>query len=58
MKNVAHGATERAGYRGRDIGPLIGGADARSAFDGGGLIEELKKALAELARNEGMDHHL
>lgn len=37
---------------------LLGGADARTAFDGGGLIDQLKKALAERALNAEMDHHL
>lgn len=37
---------------------LLGGADAKTAFDGGGLIDQLKKALAERALNAEMDHHL
>lgn len=37
---------------------LLGGADAKSAFDSNGLIDQLKKALAERALNAEMDHHL
>ena len=37
---------------------LLAGADARTAFEQGGLLDELKKALAERALNAGMDHHL
>ena len=37
---------------------LLAGAEARSAFDQGGLLDELKKALAERALNAEMDHHL
>jgi putative transposase len=37
---------------------LLAGADPRTAFDANGLIEDLKKALAERALNAEMDHHL
>ena len=37
---------------------LLAGADAKSAFDRNGLLDELKKALAERALNAEMDHHL
>lgn len=37
---------------------LLDGADARTAFDTDGLIDQLKKALAERALNAKMDHHL
>jgi putative transposase len=37
---------------------LLAGADAKTAFDKDGLLEELKKALAERALNAEMDHHL
>src|SRR3954462_481306 len=37
---------------------LLAGADAKTAFDPNGLIDELKKALAERALNAEMDHHL
>lgn len=37
---------------------LLGGADAKTAFDPNGLLDELKKALAERALNAEIDHHL
>jgi putative transposase len=37
---------------------LLGGADAKTAFEKDGLFDELKKALAERALNAEMDHHL
>ena len=37
---------------------LLAGADAQSAFVKDGLLDELKKALAERALNAEMDHHL
>jgi putative transposase len=37
---------------------LLSGADAKTAFDPGGLLDDLKKALAERALNAEMDHHL
>lgn len=37
---------------------LLAGADAKTAFDPDGLLETLKKALAERALNAEMDHHL
>jgi len=37
---------------------LLDGADAKTAFDANGLLDELKKALAERALNAEMDHHL
>ncbi|MDO9500801.1 transposase [Falsiroseomonas sp.] len=37
---------------------LLSGADASTAFDQGGLQDQLKKALAEQALNAEMDHHL
>jgi putative transposase len=36
----------------------LSGADAKTAFDQGGLLDALKKALAERALNAEMDHHL
>lgn len=36
---------------------LAGGA-ASAAFEQGGLLDSLKKALTERALNAGMDHHL
>ena len=37
---------------------LLAGADPKSAFDPNGLIDDLKKALAERVLNAEMDHHL
>lgn len=37
---------------------LLAGADAKAAFDKDGLLDELKKALAERVLNAEMDHHL
>src|SRR3989440_1997658 len=37
---------------------LLAGADAKTAFDPSGLIDDLKKALAERVLNAEMDHHL
>src|ERR671928_206540 len=37
---------------------LLAGADPKTAFDPNGLLDSLKKALAERALNAEMDHHL
>jgi hypothetical protein len=37
---------------------LLAGSDAATALDRGGLLDSLKKALAERALNAEMDHHL
>ena len=37
---------------------LLAGGSARAAFDQGGLLDSLKKALTERALNAEMDHHL
>jgi len=37
---------------------LLAGADPKTAFDPGGLLDGLKKALADRALNAEMDHHL
>src|SRR5260221_14665276 len=37
---------------------LLAGADAKTAFEPNGLIDDLKKALAERVLNAEMDHHL
>jgi hypothetical protein len=37
---------------------LLDGADARTAFETDGLLDKLKKALAERALNAEMNHHL
>jgi transposase-like protein len=36
----------------------LAGADAKTAFDANGLLDNLKKALAERVLNAEMDHHL
>jgi putative transposase len=40
------------------LGQLLAGADPKAAFDPNGLLDGLKKALAERALNAEMDHHL
>jgi putative transposase len=37
---------------------LLAGADPKTAFDANGLLDDLKKALAERALSAEMDHHL
>jgi putative transposase len=37
---------------------LLAGADAKKVFDPNGLLDDLKKALAERVLNAEMDHHL
>jgi putative transposase len=37
---------------------LLAGADPKTAFDPNGLLDDLKKALAERVLNAEMDHHL
>ena len=37
---------------------LLGGADPKTAFNPNGLLDDLKKALAERVLNAEMDHHL
>jgi hypothetical protein len=37
---------------------LLAGTDAATALDQGGLLDSLKKALAERALNAEMDYHL
>jgi putative transposase len=40
------------------VDQLLAGADPRSALEPNGLIDDLKKALAERVLNTEMDHHL
>src|ERR671929_558753 len=40
------------------LNQLLAGADPKTAFDPNGLLDGLKKALAERALNAEMDHHL
>ena len=37
---------------------LLAGADPKTVFDPNGLIDDLKKALAQRVLNAEMDHHL
>lgn len=37
---------------------LLAGLDAKTAFDQNGLLDQLKKALAERVLQAEMDHHL
>jgi hypothetical protein len=37
---------------------LLAGTDPKTAFDPNGLLDGLKKALAERVLNAEMDHHL
>jgi len=37
---------------------LLAGTDLKTAFDPNGLLDDLKKALAEQVLNAEMDHHL
>ena len=37
---------------------LLSGTAASAAFEHGGLLDQMKKALAERALNAEMDHHL
>ncbi|HEX7852542.1 MAG TPA: hypothetical protein VF503_02500 [Sphingobium sp.] len=37
---------------------LLAGGAASAAFDQGGLLDSLKKALTERALNAEMDHHV
>jgi putative transposase len=57
-KEAPHAPTQTACDRRRALDQLLDGADARTAFDTDGLIDQLKKALAERALNAEMDHHL
>ncbi|WP_029728465.1 IS256 family transposase [Sinorhizobium meliloti] len=42
----------------RILDQLLAGSDAKTAFESNGLLDQLKKALAERALNAEMDHHL
>jgi putative transposase len=40
------------------VDQLLAGRDPATVFESGGLIDELKKRLAERMLNAEMDHHL
>ena len=51
-------ARKTTGISAELLDELLGGADAKTAFEKDGLFDELKKALAERVLNAEMDHHL
>lgn len=51
-------ATQGAGDPAKLLDQLLVGGDAAAALDERGLLDALKKALAERALNAEMDHHL
>lgn len=55
-KKLAYDTAQSPGSTGRPS--RLAGTDARAALDPGGLLDGLKKALAERASNAEMDHHL
>ena len=57
-KEIAHGPPQRTQHSDALLDQLLSGADPKTAFDPGGLLDGLKKALAERALNAEMDHHL
>jgi len=57
-KEIPDAPTQRAAYPDAILDQLLAGADAKTAFDANGLLDELKKALAERALNAEMEHHL
>ena len=56
--DIAWHVARNPGYPDHLLDQLLAGADAQSAFAKDGLLDELKKALAERALNAEMDHHL
>src|SRR5215472_11742653 len=56
-KESAHAATKEPHIPDAILDQLLAGADPKTAFDPNGLIEGLKKALAERVLNAEMDHH-
>lgn len=50
--------TETPEHPGELLDALLAGTDAKAALDPNGLLDSLKKALAERALNAEMDHHL
>ena len=57
-ENNPDGPTQRACIPDALLDQLLAGADPKSAFDPNGLLDGLKKALAERVLNAEMDHHL
>jgi hypothetical protein len=50
--------TQTASYSGCHSGPAFSLADPKTAFDPNGLLDDLRKALAERTLHAEMDHHL
>lgn len=50
--------TQRAFEPNELLDQLLAGGAASAAFEQGGLLDSLKKALTERALNAEMDHHL
>ena len=57
-KETSHGTTQTTRDPGALLDQLLAGADPKTAFDPNGLLDDLKKALAERVLNAEMDHHL
>ena len=57
-KEPQDAATQRPKIPDTILDQLLAGADPKTAFDPNGLLDALKKALAERALNAEMDHHL
>ena len=57
-KEPAHGTPQSTPYPGRAADQLLAGRDPQSALGQGGVLDELKRALAERTLNAEMDHHL
>lgn len=57
-KEVPDGTTQSTQISDALLDQLLAGADPKSAFEADGLLDGLKKALAERALNAEMDHHL
>ena len=51
-------ATQRPCIPDAVLDQLLAGADPKTVFDPSGLLDDLKKALAERVLNAEMDHHL
>jgi putative transposase len=47
-----------SGIKAEPLDELLAGRDAKNVFEQDGLLDELKKALAERILNAELDHHL
>ena len=57
-KEMSHGRLKEPRIPDAILDQLLGGADPKTAFNPNGLLDDLKKALAERVLNAEMDHHL